>query len=383
MTELACHHYAAHRCMSCSLLELSSQAARERQQLLLEQTLGSLAPIRHPVWCRNPAGSRIRARLATAGTAQQPIFGFFNDRRQLVAADDCPLHHPQLTHSIGWLSDFVAAARLEPYSPETDRGEVKFVVLAFSPSAGQLMVQWVLRSREAIDRIRSVWRKLAIEQRGNVSVMSAGIQPKRSTQTVCEIDLPVSDEQMLRVTYQQPRLSLMVSPGGFVQTNYEIAGELYAAADRTLQDLHPRHVLDLYCGSGAFALLAARCGAKTLGVDVTASSIACANAAATEQHLPARFCQSPAAALQFDDLNEAFDVVICNPPRAGLDDATVELLRRLAPSSILYSSCNPATLARDLQRLSDQYQAEDFQPFEMFPGTEHWEVLCQARLRST
>jgi 23S rRNA (uracil747-C5)-methyltransferase len=381
MTELDCHHFAAHRCQSCSLLELSPSAARQRQLQVLQQTLQA-APILPPVWCRQPAGSRIRARLAAAGTTAQPVFGFFNDRQQVVHADDCPLHHQLLTSAISWLSAFVTAARLEPYSPENDRGELKFVVLTASPSAGQLMVQWVLRSREAVDRIRSAWRKLSAEQRGCVSVMSAGIQPRRSSRMMCEVDLPISAEQRLRVTYPQPALALMVSPGGFIQTNYEIAGELYAAAERTLQTIRPRRVLDLYCGSGAFAILAARCGARALGIDVTEASIACAEVAATEQQLAAEFRQCPAGAVQIEDINDPFDVVICNPPRAGLDDATVEVLRRLSPRAILYSSCNPATLARDLQRLEDVYQPVEFQPFEMFPGTEHWEVLCTARLRS-
>lgn len=382
MMELTCQHFSAHRCHSCSLLELSPADARQRQLQVLHQTLQA-APVLPPVWCRQPLGSRIRARLAAAGTAANPIFGFFNDRQQVVQAADCPLHHSQLTSAIDWLSSFVTAARLEPYSPETDRGELKFVILTTSPSASRLMVQWVLRSHEAVDRIRSVWRRLPTEQRGGVLVMSAGIQPRRSTQMTSEVNLPISDEQQLRIAYPQPELSLMVSPGGFVQTNYEIAGELYAAAERSLQALRPRRVLDLYCGSGAFALLAARCGAEALGVDVTAASITCAKAAAAEQHLSAVFRQCSAGKLQIEDQNDSFDVVICNPPRAGLDDATVQLLRRLAPASILYSSCNPATLARDLQKLDDIYQPVEFQPFEMFPGTEHWEVLSTARLRST
>lgn len=382
MTVLDCHHFAAHRCRSCSLLDLSAEQARQRQLQILRDALPALCESVSPVWCNTPAGTRIRGRLAVAGSADSPVFGFFNDDHQVVPAADCPLHHPLITGSLEWLQHFVSAAKLAPYSPETDCGELKFIVLTASPSAGRLMVQWVLRSRESVDRIRSVWRKLSGVDRGSVAVMSAGVQPKRSSQMTCEVDFSISDQQMLEIAWAEPDVSLFVAPGSFVQSNYQIAGALYAAAAARLQQLRPRRVLDLYCGSGAFALLAAQIHAEVLGVDVSTSSIECARASATRHKLPAEFRVCPAGTLRCSEFSHRFDVVICNPPRGGLDTATVNLLRELAPATILYSSCNPSTLARDLQRLSDCYAPAWMRPFEMFPATAHWEVLCQASVLS-
>ncbi|MFN5897618.1 MAG: hypothetical protein ACK48Y_08840 [Planctomyces sp.] len=75
-----------------------------------------------------------------------------------------------------------------------------------------------------------------------------------------------------------------------------------------------------------------------------------------------------------------FPTIICNPPRRGLDPASLELLQRLAPQRVLYSSCSPQTLARDLQLLSGQFQPIWMQGFDMFPLTEHFEVLCELEL---
>jgi 23S rRNA (uracil747-C5)-methyltransferase len=382
MTVLDCHHFAAQRCRSCSLLDLSAEQAHQRQLQVLRDALPALCEFDSPVWCNTPGGTRIRGRLAVAGSADSPVFGFFNDDHKVVPAADCPLHNSLITDSLEWLQQFVRAARLEPYSPETDRGELKFIVLTASPSAGQLMVQWVLRSRESVDRVRSVWRRLSVVERGCVAVMSAGVQPKRSSQITCEVDFSISDQQMLEIAWTEPAVSLFVAPGSFVQSNYQIAGALYAAAAAKLQELRPRRVLDLYCGSGAFALLAAQTHAEVLGVDVSPSSIECARAAAARHNLPAEFRVCPAGTLQSSEFPQRFDVVICNPPRGGLDTATVNLLRELEPASILYSSCNPTTLARDLQLLSDRYAAAWMRPFEMFPATTHWEVLCQASVLS-
>jgi 23S rRNA (uracil747-C5)-methyltransferase len=377
-----CHHFAAQRCRSCSLLQYSPEIARQRQLQVLEESLAGLCDFAAPVWCTTPAGSRIRGRLAVAGSSRSPVLGFFNDEHSVVPAADCPLHHSLITNSLAWLQNFIQAARLEPYSPETDRGELKFLVATASPSGGQLMLQWVLRSREALDRIRGVWRRLSAGEREQVSVMSAGLQPKRSSLISCQAEYLISEQQSLEITYPEPAISLLVAPGSFVQSNYEIAGALYAAAAERLERLRPRRVLDLYCGSGAFALLAARTGAEVLGIDVAPASIACARAAAARQNLAAEFRTCPAGALQPAEFAQSFDVVICNPPRGGLDAATLNLLRMLAPATILYSSCNPVTLARNLKQLSDRCAVTWMQPFEMFPATTHWEVLCEASVLS-
>lgn len=381
MTVLHCHHFADQRCRSCSLLELPPEQARLRQLQILHETTATLCTPEPPFWCSTPTGSRIRGRLAVAGSSESPVFGFFNDEHQLVPAADCPLHHPLITGSLNWLTLFIKAAKLEPYSPENDRGELKFMVLTASPSTGKLMVQWVLRSRESIDRIQGLWRRLSADERGSVTVMSAGIQPKRSSRISCETNYPISAEQSLEITYPEPGISLFVAPGSFVQSNYEVAGALYAAAAARLHQARPRRILDLYCGSGGFSLLAARTGAEVLGVDVSSASIDCAGRAAARLGLSAEFRACPAGALQPTELGERFDAVICNPPRAGLDPATTDLLHQLSPRVILYSSCNPTTLARDLQRLSSHYAPTWIRPFEMFPGTTHWEVLCQADFR--
>jgi len=382
MTVFDCNHFTAHRCRSCSLLELSSDQARQQQLQVLRDSLSGVSEFDSPVWCTAPTGSRIRGRLAVAGSCQAPVLGFFNDEHTVVPAADCPLHHPLMTNSLEWLRHFISAAMLEPYSPHTDRGELKFIVLTASPSTGQLMVQWVLRSRESLDRIRGVWRRFSANQRGSVAVMSAGLQPKRSSQIHCEADYPVSDTQSIEITYPEPSISLFVASGSFVQSNFEMAGTLYSEAAKRLQQLAPRRVLDLYCGSGAFSLLAARTGATVLGIDVSVASIDCARHAATQQRLSAQFRACPAGSLQRAEFPDDLDVVICNPPRSGLDPATVNLLRELSPAVILYSSCNPATLVRDLQRLAGHYAPAWMRPFEMFPRTRHWEVLCQADLRN-
>ncbi len=375
MESFSCRHFEALTCRSCSYLDQTAEAVISGKQSHL-QSLFPDVTLQPAVVCEAPYGSRIRARLAVAGTFENPVFGFFNDLQQVVPVADCPLHHPLITGAIGSVSQFVGSAKLTPYSPERNAGELKFLVLTASPSHDQLMIQWVLRSREAVDRIRSVWRKLSAAERGPLSVMSIGIQAQRSSRIYGEEDILISETRRLPIQFGPVILGL--GSGSFVQTNHEIASKLYLAAEQRLTGGRPGRVLDLYCGTGAFSLLAGKCGHDVLGIDITEESIASAIDAAESQRITARFACRSLQAFQAAELaGQAFDTVICNPPRRGLDDAMRTLIKSIQPRRILYSSCNPETLRRDLEPLKETMEIRFLQLFDMFPMNRQYEVLCE------
>lgn len=378
---LNCHYFQAGQCRSCSLLSLSHQEVIQQKQQRLAELFpkAELLPFAE---CNQPNHSRIRAKLAISGSVMNPSIGFFDQARTLVPVADCPLHHSLITSWIPSLRRFIEQAQLTPYDPETDRGELKFVVLTASPSHQKLMVQWVLRSKESVDRIRRAWKQVSGEQDCSVAVMSINIQPLRSSQIQGEVDLPVSENTALPVRYGD--LEMSYESGGFIQTNYEIASRLYETAGQWLTEIAPTGVLDLYCGSGAFALTAARHGVKSFGIDSSETSIRCARNAATAAGLDATFeclsLQKISPEYGTDLKNKwSFDAVVCNPPRRGLDRPGLELIRRLDVPHIVYSSCDPETLQRDCWRLQDRWEAVRIQGFDMFPFTPHMEALCLLR----
>lgn len=375
MELFSCRHFDALTCRSCSYLDQPAGVVISEKQSHLQNLFPDVA-LQPAVACDTPFGSRIRARLAVTGTFDSPVFGFFNDLQQVVPVADCPLHHPLITGAMQTVAEFVRSAKLTPYSPEQNAGELKFLVLTASPSHNQLMIQWVLRSREAVDRIRSLWRRLSAAERGSLSVMSIGIQGQRSSRIYGEEDIRISETQRLPIQFGPVKLAL--GSGSFVQTNHEIASKLYLAAEQRLAGGRPERVLDLYCGTGAFSLLAGKCGHDVLGIDITPESIASAMDSAQSQRITARFACRSLQAFQAEELaDRAFDTVICNPPRRGLDDATKTLIQNIQPRRILYSSCNPETLRRDLEPLKGTMEIRFLQLFDMFPMNRHYEVLCE------
>lgn len=373
--DFSCQHFAAERCRSCELLPLQVPGSVSRKQLLLRQLFPEV-DLQQLQYCSNPAGSRIRARMAVDWKQSLLGFGFFDQRHQVVPVEDCPLHHPRITQSIPVLREFLLRAQLTPFDPDRNSGELKFVVLTAAPDTGQVMVQWVLRSQEAVSRIRSVWRKLAPADHDLVHVMGVGIQPLRTSQIGAETELCVSEETSLKIRFGN--LPLFFGPGSFIQTNHEMATRLYSAAGQRITEGIPGPVLDLYCGAGGFGLTAASHGRTVLGLEKSATALENARRSAELMEVAAEFRQ---CSLESDPtmlaVNGHFSTIICNPPRRGLDPASLALIQRLAPQRVLYSSCSPQTLARDLQLLAGQFQPIWMQGFDMFPLTEHFEVLCE------
>jgi 23S rRNA (uracil747-C5)-methyltransferase len=383
-----CSYFRTHVCRSCSLLEsdyqsiLVSRDAAVRKLFLDSQILPC-------VGVEQSAGSRIRGKLAVAGTTDDPLIGFFAESQQFTPVDQCPLHHPLISQFATELPNLIRDYRLIPYAPSTDTGELKFVVVTCSPGSssldvhlpgtqfsGELMVQFVLRSKEAVDRIRKAWLTGDLKRGCPIGVVSLSIQPERSSKISGVIDIPVSDQIWLPLRFED--VDLLYGPSSFLQTNYEMAVRLYGAARRLLTEHQAASVLDLYCGAGAFSLLAAPATATSLGVDVSADAIAAATESARRAHRStARFlCRNLSNATDSDLLSSGFDVVVCNPPRRGLDGASLHWIRSAHPRLLLYSSCNVVTLKRDADLLAADFRMVQLQAFDMFPWTSHFEVLA-------
>jgi 23S rRNA (uracil1939-C5)-methyltransferase len=136
-------------------------------------------------------------------------------------------------------------------------------------------------------------------------------------------------------------------------------------------------ILDLYCGMGNLSLPLARQGGQVLGIEQSALAVQAARENARRLGLPARFFHASAkqGVKQLLEQARRFDAVILDPPRKGAKEL-MPLLRRLQPGRIVYVSCDPPTLARDLSLLAPLYLPCSVQPIDMFPQTHHVETVA-------
>jgi 23S rRNA (uracil747-C5)-methyltransferase len=374
---LDCAHFTAGECRSCTWLgqpyddQLAAKLAATRA-LVDAPGLEWLPPVTSPL-----AGFRNKAKMVVAGTAAVPTLGILGTDGAGVDLRDCALHEPVIVAALPMLAELVRRADLTPYdvasaAPVSQRGELKHLLVTASPD-GELMVRLVVRSTSVEARVRKHLPWLLAELPA-VRVVTLNVQPEHRAvlEGEREVVLTAADTLPMRLG----GVSLHLRPRSFFQTNTAVAAALYAEAVDWVADLAPRRVVDLYCGVGGFALHLAAPGRQVTGIEISADAIASAERSRDEAGLPGQiaFTVGDATAPEHAALLAGADLVVVNPPRRGLGHDLAVRLEESGASYVLYSSCNPKTLARDLADLAS-YRPVRGRLLDMFPQTPHAEVL--------
>lgn len=344
--------------------QLDQKVARARDELGAWPDLAWLDPVPSA-----ESGFRNKAKLVVGGSVDAPTLGILDAERRGVDLRECGIVADGIRAVLPTLADFVARARLEPYDVPARRGELKHLLVTESPD-GELMVRFVLRSTEAVARIRKhlPWLRAALPR---LAVASINLQPAHAAIVEGERELPLTDAASLRM--RVGGLDLELRPGGFFQTNTAIAAGLYRQASAWLDELAPSTVWDLYCGVGGFALHAAAPGRRVLGVESSAAAVESARATADAAGLDVVFATADATA--FAEAAAAHpDAVVVNPPRRGIGARLAGWLEASDVGAVVYSSCNDVTLARDLAAMPS-FAPRVARVFDMFPQSTHSEVM--------
>lgn len=164
-----------------------------------------------------------------------------------------------------------------------------------------------------------------------------------------------------------------LSVDSFFQVNKTLTEKLYDKVKEQVEKVRPNKLLDLYCGTGSIGIYVSDFAKEIIGVDYSKSNIEDANENKKLNNLKNITFINDKVENVIDTFKD-IDMIIVDPPRAGLDKKTIDNIERISPKHLVYVSCDPATLARDLNLLTD-YQAEEITPFNMFPRTYHVECV--------
>jgi 23S rRNA (uracil1939-C5)-methyltransferase len=360
------------QCGGCQLQHASPTAQLELKRDILAETLvrlGGLTDVDLPPLMASPEvyGYRHRARLAVVTPKGKTASLAFHEEgsHRLVPIAACPLLTPRLNEAIAHLNRALAGSGVLA----TVLQEVR---LALSVTTGELMIRYeaercTRRQAEGwFERVRTGLAGL----KGQVLVAGRGLQQRRW----------VDGETAL--TEQVAGLRLRCSDRSFVQANWRLNETLVeTVTDWTLtgQDRAPLRVLELYAGIGNFGLPLARGGALVTLVEANPAALADARYNARVNHVGrCRFRQGPAEAILDASMPDEYDLVLMDPPRTGLSKEALAGLVRLRPHRLVYLSCDPSTLARDLRAMREAgYRVTRLQGFDMFPQTMHIETLVE------
>ncbi|KYN87483.1 23S rRNA methyltransferase [Vibrio cidicii] len=370
---MPCEFFHQKRCTSCTYIEMPYLAQIEMKDAHLRQlfpqvsTSAWLAPEQsQPTQCRN------KAKMVALGAAHQPILGIESVQDgSPVSLTTCPLYQDVMRELLSYLQNWIRIAGIPPYNKVKKKGELKFILLTQSQKRGEFMLRFVLRSENALPRIRDNLPRLQ-QDFPAIRVVTANIQPIHMARLEGEQEIFLTDAQYLLEEFNG--VPMVVRPKSFFQTNPHVAARLYATARDWVAELKPRQMWDLFCGVGGFALHCAPHAEQVIGIEIEEEAINSAKLSAQQLGIDNLSFSALDSAAYSQAQTQAADLILVNPPRRGLGQALTAQLEQLAPHYLIYSSCNPVTMQQDLAHLPS-YRVERAQWFDMFPHTDHAEVM--------
>jgi 23S rRNA (uracil1939-C5)-methyltransferase len=273
------------------------------------------------------------------------------------------------------MREWAREEKLTAYDQETHEGYLRHLMIREGRNTGQALVQLVTNRGERFDRERLIEVLTAIPE---VKSIHWSINEGVSETTELPTELIWGEDA---IEEEIGGLRFRVRPNAFLQTNTEMAEKLYAIAREFAGLTGSETVYDLYCGIGTIGLSMAKDAMTVWGIEISEESVACA---IENQELNAigntAFFAGNVGEVLADLRTRAGDpdVVVVDPPRAGLAGKALKRLGEIAAPRIVYVSCNPTTLAGDLKRLSDDYgyRLVRARPVDMFPHTPHVECVA-------
>jgi len=325
-------------------------------------------------------GYRNKAQYPVASEKGRVYAGFFKaGTHQVVEIKDClilPRESEQVRHIV---IDYVNQFGVSAYDETTGKGLLRHIYVRRGAVSGQVLVCLVINGRKLPHAQDLIDRLQAVE--GFTSLVLS-VNTKSGNAVLGEEFITLYGKGFIEDTLCG--LTFRLSPRSFYQINHHQAQRLYEAAIAQAEITKNDLVLDLYCGVGTITLAMAKAAGKVIGVEVVEQAIIDAKENALRNGIENAefFCgDAGKAALELERKGIKPDVIVVDPPRKGLNADTIEALSRMSPRRIVYVSCDPATLARDVALLKERgYTLKNAQAADLFPRCSHVEsIVCLSK----
>lgn len=346
---------------------------------------GPVAPIRgaeNPCHYRNKVistfaaspGGKLVSGIYAAGT------------HKVLPVESCLLQDEVLDTVMQAVRAAASTCRYQPYNEDKGTGLLRHCLLRRGVVSGQVMVVLVTAQPVLPGAKNFVRALLAEAEKRHVPVTTVvqNYNPRRTSVVLGEEEKVLYGKGFILDTLCGKTYAL--SPRSFYQINHDQTEVLYGLAVEAARLTGKEVVLDAYCGIGTIGLTAADHAKQVVGVELNRDAVQDAIGNARHNGVKnARFFAADATRWigEAAAAGEKADVIFMDPPREGSTPEFLASVARMAPKRVVYVSCNPVTLARDLATLTKLgYKAEGFTPVDMFPHTEHIETVCLLVLRN-
>ena len=295
---------------------------------------------------------------------------------KVVPIEECMIEDKISQEIIRTIRDMLKSFKIKTYDEDTGYGLLRHVLVRRGFSTGEIMVVLVVGS--PIFPSKNNFVKALRKKYPQITTVVLNVNDKKTSMVLGERDIVIYGKGYIRDTLCG--CTFRISPQSFYQVNPVQTEILYKTAIEYAGLGRKETVIDAYCGIGTIGLVAAKRAKNVIGVELNPDAVRDARINAKENKITnARFYQGDAGEFMENmaENGEHADVVFMDPPRTGSDKKFMSSVIKLNPSRIVYISCGPETLARDLEYLTKHgYDVRKIQPVDMFSFTDHCENIC-------
>lgn len=365
------------KCGGCQLQHLSYNAQLEEKKNIVMEAFdryydGVVNKIKFldTIGMENPWEYRNKSSLPTRHNGEKVVVGMYAiNSNKLVYINDCPIENEKINETRNMVLDILNKEKIDVFNPKNHEGVLRYLIIRAFPNTDDVQVSFVLTKENK--KLINVLKKLPVKS-SNYSINS----DLKSVNIFGDEVINVSGEKM--INGKLGNLNFQISPQAFFQLNNLQTVKLYDEIKKACQLTGNEKVLDCYCGIGSIGMYIADNALEVRGIDTNGEGIENArNFAKINKVNNAKFYKGDILPHlhQFEKVGFVPDVLVVDPPRKGLELNIINYLQNSKIKKIVYVSCNPSTLAKNINHLQKSYKVEYVQPIDMFPHTSNVEAV--------
>lgn len=367
----------AKKCGGCDYQGIEYKKQLEMKEENVRKLLKDFVKVSPIVGMENPYYYRHKVHAVFDCVARgQVVAGVYKkNSHDVVDIESCQIEDQEADKIIREIKDLLKSFKIRTYDEDTGYGLLRHVLVRKGYHTGEIMVVLVLVS--PILPSKNNFVKALRKNHPNISTVVINVNDKRTSMVLGERNIVVYgkgfiEDKLCGCTFR-------ISPNSFYQVNPAQTENLYEKAIACAALTGKEKVIDAYCGTGTIGIIASKHAKEVIGVELNKDAIKDAITNAKRNEISnIRFINDDAGKymVSLAEKKETVDVVIMDPPRSGSDEAFLSSVVKLAPKRVVYVSCGPDTLARDLKYLTKKgYKVTEATPYDMFPMTSHTEVV--------
>ncbi len=376
------------RCGGCNLRHIKYEKTLEMKQnavqSLVNKTLNNKIKVSKVVGMENPFYYRNKAQYPVGLDKNgNPVIGVFANRtHEIIQMQDCKIQHRESEKIAKYIFDLWNKKNLSIYNETTGKGLLRHIVIKIGFKTNEIMCILVVNGVDIPNEAQII--EQVVNRFPNVKTIVKNINTKNTNVILGKKNINIYGDGT--ISDKLGNLVFKISPLSFYQVNPVQTEKLYSIGVEAAKITNDDVVFDLYCGIGTISLFMAQYAKKVYGVEIVEQAVEMAKENAKINGIDnVDFFAGDVEHVLDDLINRKKiipDVVMIDPPRKGLDKKSIQNLLSVAPKRLVYISCNPATLVRDLASFEDKYEIKSITPVDMFPFTSSIETVTVLRLKN-